>query len=214
MVNDILIVGAGGFGREVFAYAQDVGIEISGFLDQNTGALNDFDLPVNIVGDIQSFQVSSSQKFIIAIGNTNTRRRIALSIEAQGGKLQTLIHPTAYVPTSAIIEDGCILCPFAMVGVSSHLQKNVVLNAYASVGHDAIVGEHSVFSPYSVVNGNVELGEAVFLGSQAVVTPAKKVGLNSKLSAGAIVSRNIPAGSLVAGNPAKGRVMFPIKFDV
>lgn len=162
MEKSTFIIGAGGFGREVFAYARDAGVEISGFLDQNSLALKDFDLPINIVGDIETFEILPSQKFIIAIGDTNVRRHVALFIEARGGELQTLIHPTAYVPNDALIEQGCILCPFAMVGISSHLQKNVVLNTYASVGHDAIIGSHSIFSPYSVVNGHVELGEAVF----------------------------------------------------
>jgi acetyltransferase-like isoleucine patch superfamily enzyme len=67
-----------------------------------------------------------------------------------------------------------------------------------------------VFSPYSVVNGNVQLGESVFLGTHVTITPGIHVGAMSKVSAGAVVTRDVEPGSLVTGNPAKGRVMFSV----
>ena len=67
----------------------------------------------------------------------------------------------------------------------------------------------SAMSPVATVNGECRLGRGVFMGSQAVVAPRVVVGDNAKLSAGAVVSADVPAGSLMVGNPARGRVVFP-----
>lgn len=209
----LIIVGAGGFGREVLTYAQDIGLAVAGFLDDNPQALTPFQLDALHLGSLNAYDFTSQDRVVIALGDPSGRRKLAHSVREKGGQFFTLIHPTAYVARSATLQDGCILCPFAVVGAHAIVGENTAINTYASVGHDATVGKHSVFSPYSVINGNVSLGEAVFLGTHASVTPGKTVGLNSKISAGAVVTRNIEAGSLVTGNPAKGRVMFSTTLD-
>ncbi|WP_104992102.1 acetyltransferase [Deinococcus sp. NW-56] len=212
-MTELLIVGAGGFGREVLTYAQDMELKVSGFLDENAGALQNFGLPVGVIGTLSEHRFAEGERVIVAVGDPLVRRKLARQVVAQGGQLFTLIHPTAYVARNALVEAGCIICPFAMVGAHSHVGWNTAINTYASVGHDARIGAHTVFSPYSVVNGHVTLGEAVFLGTHASVTPGKTVGLNSKISAGSVVSRTVEVGSLVSGNPAKGRVMFATQLD-
>ena len=212
-MTELFIVGAGGFGREVLTYAQDLELPVAGFLDDNAQALQGFDLTVDVVGRLAEQRFTAQQRVIVAVGDPLIRRRLARQVVEQGGQLYTLIHPTAYVARNATLEAGCVVCPFALVGAHAHVGWNTALNTYASVGHDARIGAHSVFSPYSVVNGHVTLGEAVFLGTHASVTPGKSVGLNSKISAGSVVSRTVEAGSLVSGNPAKGRVMFATQLD-
>ena len=100
------------------------------------------------------------------------------------------------------------LAPFTFVGINSIIGDHVTVNAYASVGHDASVGDHCVMSPYSAITGRAVLEEGVFLGTHASVVPCVRVGRHSSIAAGAAVFRDVPAGSLMAGNPAKGRVMY------
>ena len=208
-----LIFGAGGFGREVLAYARDSGLCVAGFVDENGSALERFDLGVGVVGDLDSVPNVSEFSWIVALGSASSRQRAAAALAARGAQFANVIHPTAYVASAARLGPGVIVCPFAMIAAHSQVSFNVAINTYASVGHDAVVGPSSVLSPYATVNGNVILGSAVFLGSGAIVTPGRSIGAHSKISAGAVVTRDVEPGSLVAGNPAKGRVMFAVEND-
>lgn len=204
----ILIVGAGGFGREVANYAQDAGLVVEGFLDDHaTGLVGG----IQVLGRIEDAGTWSSRAgHVIAVGDAVSRQRLAGRVAAAGGQLATVVHPTAYVARDAALGDGVILCPFALVGTNATIGDNVAINTYASVGHDATIGAHCVFSPYSVVNGAVVLEEAVFLGTHATVVPGRRVGRRTKIAAGGFVTRDVGPGFLVSGNPARGREMFPL----
>lgn len=202
----LIIVGAGGFGREVLCWARDAGMTVRGFTDSGAGEPRDDSAPV--LGDLSTVHFDPHDRFVIAVGDTVVRRRLAAQVWARGGRLATVIHPTAYVAATATIGDGAVICPFAMVGVWARLDANVVVNTYASVAHDAELGSHVILSPYATVNGNVRLGEGVFLGTSAVVTPGLDVGAWSKIGAGTVVTRRVPEGTLAIGTPPKTRVMF------
>ncbi len=211
--RELVIVGAGGFGREVLGYAMDIfdaGTpgRVVGFADANPGALNGFDLAVGVLGDLDRIEVYPSTRFVVAVGDPAARRRLAAAVAARGGRLATLVHPTAYLAPGARLGPGCVVCPFALVGTAAAVGTNTAINIYASVGHDATVGQNCVFSPYATANGAVLLGDDVFLGTHATVTPGRRVGRGAKVGAGAVVTREVPAGALAVGNPAKSRVLF------
>lgn len=209
-MRPLAIFGAGGFGREVYAYAIDSGLAVAGFVDDAADPIAGYALPTTVLGGLASIQDVGGYEWIIALGDAGNREAVHRRLRERGARFVSVVHPTAYVATSAVVGEGCVVAPFAMVGAHSTVGANVALNTYASVGHDAVIGDHCVLSPYSAVNGNVTLGSGVFLGSAAIVTPGRWVGRASKVSVGAAVTRDIEAGSLVAGNPAKGRVMFPV----
>ncbi len=209
----LYIVGAGGFGREVFAYLRDleeVGtrLEVVGFLDDNPSALEGRGIDSQVVGRPEDHRDEAGCGYVLAVGDPLQRRALALRCDAVGLEPVRLVHPGAYVARSAVVEPGAVICPFAFVGPDARVEPHAVLNTYASVGHDARVGRCAVLSPYAVVNGNVELGEAVFLGTHATVQPRVRIGRGSKVSAGSVVSRDVLDYSLAAGNPATARVLF------
>jgi sugar O-acyltransferase (sialic acid O-acetyltransferase NeuD family) len=208
-MNALVVVGAGGFGREVFAYAGDLGWPVAGFADDDPRALDGFALPVGVLGPVDAVDITPSTRFVIAVGDPAVRRKLATAVTGRGGVLRTLVHPRAYVASGALLGPGCVVCPFAFVGSGAHLTQNVVVNIHAAVGHDAAVGEHAVLSPYAAVNGHAAIGADAFLGTHATVTPGRRVGAGAKVSAGSVVLRDVPAGALAVGNPARSRVMFP-----
>ena len=210
---DLVIVGAGGFGREVLGYAVDAFAgrprhRVAGFADDNPRALDGFDLAVGVLGRVDDVPISEATSFVIAVGDPAVRRALAAAVEARGGRLSAVVHPTAYLGPGARLGDGCVVCLFAFVGTAATVGANSVINVHASVGHDAVVGANCVVSPYSAISGAVELQDDVFLGTHATVFPRRSVGSGAKVSAGAVVHRDVPAGALAAGNPAKSRVLF------
>ena len=204
----LIIVGAGGFGREVYQYVLDSNLEFKGFIDDNPESLSQHNLSDKLIGSLPSYQIEPEDRFIVAIGDPEIRRKISESFYHRAAQFATVRHPTAYIAPTAKVEQGCIIAPFAFVGPFALLESHVILNTYASVGHDTYVGACSTFSPYSVINGNVRLGREVFLGTHAIVAPGKAVGERAKLAAGAVALHNIAPYSLAVGNPAKARVMF------
>lgn len=212
---DVAIIGAGGFGREVLQYCQDmqdVGWHhrVVGFVDDRSDALKQFDVPVSVLGGLEDLRRIDVRAFIIAVGDPSLRHSIADAVADVSGVLVSLIHPSAYVAPTAHIGSGTLLCPFTMVAANSIVGSNVAINVYASVGHDSRIGEHCVISPYSAVTGDVSLGSESFLGTHCTIAPGTTIGRLSKVSAGSTVTRDAEAGSLLAGNPARGRVIYRV----
>lgn len=158
-----------------------------------------------ILGRTADWQPSPDERFVLAVGNPALRWSLARDLADRGASFETIVHPLAYVASTARIAEGCIIAPFATVGANSSLGEHVLLTYYASVAHDAQVGAASALSPHSVANGGSRLGRATFLGTAAVVNPGVTVGDHAKVAAGSIVYRNVPGRSLASGNPAKAR---------
>lgn len=210
---DLIIVGAGGFGREVLGYAGDAfagrpAHRVAGFVDDDPRALDGFDLAVGVLGGVRDVPISEATRFVIAVGDPAVRRTLAAAVESRGGRLATVVHPSAYIGPGARLGDGCVVCPFAFVGTAATVGANTAINVHVSVGHDVITGANCVLSPYTAISGAVEMEDDVFFGTHATVSPRRRIGRGSKVSAGAVVHRDVPAGSLAVGNPAKSRVLF------
>lgn len=218
MTTAVGIIGAGGFGREILEYVVDAAddggdLEVAGFFDDRSDARQGFGDDYPILGDIDDIEHSRLDSFVIALGDAGVRRAVARRLDAWGKTLSSVTHPTAHVSRSARVGPGAVLCPFTLVGPHAVVGRNLSLNVYGSIGHDSLIGDHCVISPYVAITGTVTLGDACFLGTHATIAPGIEVGAFSKVMAGSFVHRNAPAGSLLAGSPAKGRVMFDTSAD-
>ena len=204
---DILIVGAGGFGREVYLWAKesfpDNQYKIKGFLDDDPKVLNNYNVEIKVIGSINNYEVKKNDRFIIGIGNVEIKKQIVKKLEVKNLQFLTLIHPTAIVANTAKIGQGVIICPFCLVSDNVELDDFVMMNIYSSCGHDAKVGRYCILSPYATINGFGILEDEVFLGTHTTVIPYKKVGYKSKISANSVVMRDVPPKRMVFGVPGK-----------
>jgi sugar O-acyltransferase (sialic acid O-acetyltransferase NeuD family) len=203
----ILIVGAGGFGREVLQWARDAWPEsedrIAGFLSTEPNALEGFDCNHSVLGSPDAYRPAPGDRFLLAIGIPYVRRRVTESLLAHGAEFLTLIHPTAIVSASASIGPGSILCPYSIASDSCRVGPFVIMNYHSSLGHDASAGDFSVLSPYATLGGHAHVEDDVFLGLHASVGPGKTVGARSKVSANSCVLATAPADSIVYGVPGR-----------
>lgn len=207
---DVIVVGAGGFGRELLQYALDArkvdpSLVVKGFLDDDPRSLDGVGqvLGYGILGDTHTYAIQEHDRFVVSLGNPTLRQLLAERLAQRGARFVSIVHPSAWIAPTARVEDGCVVGPFAAVGSFARVEPHVILNLYTAAGHDTRIGACSVLSPYSVVNGGGALGQRVFLGTHATVTPNVRVGDDSKVSAGAVVYREVPSRSLATGNPAK-----------
>jgi sugar O-acyltransferase (sialic acid O-acetyltransferase NeuD family) len=204
---DIIIIGAGGFGREVYLWAKDSfskdQYRIKGFLDDNPRILDNYDTDVGIIGNLNSYEIKNQDRFLFAIGDIDVKKRLIIKMKKRGAKFLTLVHPTAIMANTTKIGEGVIICPFCLVSDNVLLEDFVMMNVYSSCGHDAKVGRYSILSPYATLNGFVILEDEVFLGTHTTVIPYKRVGCKSKISANSVVMRDVATNKIVFGVPGK-----------
>lgn len=203
----ILIVGAGGFGREVLHWARDAWPErdsrIAGFLSADPDILDGHDCGVKVLAHPEQYEPRPGDALLLAIGIPEIRRRVAEGLAARGAEFVTLIHPTAIVSPTAVIGPGTIVCPGAIVSDAARTGRCVLVNYHASLAHDAWAGDHAVLSPYAALAGGARVAEDVFLGIHASVGPGVSIGPRSKVAANSCALHDAPPDSLVHGVPGR-----------
>jgi sugar O-acyltransferase (sialic acid O-acetyltransferase NeuD family) len=210
---DLVIVGAGGFGREVFQWASDWikgrgpagadGYRIKGFLSNSSTDLDGFSMPVPVLGTDDGYPIAEQDRFIIALGVIDVKKRAVARLRSRGARFHTLVHPSAIVAERATLGEGVVICPFAAVLPFATVDDFTMFNIYSSAGHDSKIGKYCVLSPYATLNGFVVLDDDVFLGSHTTVVAGTRVSQGSKASANSAVMRDVPPNTLVVGNPGK-----------
>ena len=205
-MKDLIIVGAGGFGRELLQWVKDINAQtptwnIKGFLDDNDKALDGFECDYNVIGSIKDWKPLDNEVFALAIGNPETKVRVVEIITSKGGNFVDVIHPTASISSFCKTGKGLVMYP------NTRLSPNVVIGDYVTLlsgaGHNAEVGDYSTISSYCDITGGVKLGKKVFFGSHVTVVPERKIGDSVFAAAGSVIMTNIHAGNRVMGNPAK-----------
>jgi sugar O-acyltransferase (sialic acid O-acetyltransferase NeuD family) len=203
----ILIVGAGGFGREVLHWARaawpDAGSLIAGFLSADRDILAGRPDALPILGDPATFTPQPGDAFLLAIGIPGVRRRVAESLSARGAEFLTLVHPTAIIAPTAALGPGTVVCPHAIVSDAAQVGRCVLVNYHASLAHDSVAGDFAVLSPYATLAGGACIGADVFLGLHASVGPGVTVGHCSKVAANSCALADVPPESLVHGVPGR-----------
>lgn len=206
-MKNLIIIGAGGFGREVHAWASqhpDCGRawRIAGFLDDDPSALDGFHHRGAVLAGIADYSVQRDDCFTCAIGDPAVRKKICGALLDRGAEFIRLVHPTAVLGANVRLGQGVVVCPYATLTVDVRLGDFVIVNCHSTVGHDAQIGAWSTLSGHCDVTGQVRVGESVFLGSGARVTPGRSVGAGAVVGAGSVVIRSVREGQKVFGNPA------------
>ena len=203
----IIIVGAGGFGREVLQWARHAWPEhtgrIAGFLSEDPHALDGHAATLPILGSPADFELRPGDGLVLAIGIRGVRRQVAERLAACGARFLTMIHPTAIVADTAVIGPGTVICPYAVVSDAVRLGRFVLVNYHASLGHDASAGDFAVLSPYATLGGGACVANDVFLGLHASVGPGKRLGAGSVVSSNSVALVDVPEGCLVYGVPGR-----------
>ena len=164
MMNRLVILGAGGYGRTVADIAHQLGY--------STIVLDDADSDYPL-SSFQSY-IDSSTLFIPAFGNNAFRMEWCDRITQAGAQLATLIHPTAYVSPTASIAPGTVILPHAIANTDVVIDRGCIINLGAIVDHGCILEEGVHIAPGAIVKGEnrierlskIEAGEVVERGSR------------------------------------------------
>lgn len=104
------------------------------------------------------------------------------------------------------IEDDVFIFPLAMVvngtDRTTLIETGARIGPRAQVGHDVHVGKHCCIGANAILCGFSEIGDFTTLGVGVRVVPFVKVGKNCFIMAGAVVTKDVPDNSVMAGVPA------------
>ena len=153
------------------------------------------------VGDFDPYNNNIEGKWLIAIGNNNSRKRIA---ELLGNDCYiTLIHESAVLDRNINPGKGSQILHNSTIQVGTKIGKHCIINTASSIDHDCVLGDFSFIGPNATLCGGVKIGEGTFIGAGAIVLPYIKIGKNCMIGAGSVVTKNLPDGITAYGNPVK-----------
>lgn len=207
------VYGVSGYGREVMPLAraqlslQRVSLDRLVFVDDNSreSSVNGH----RVVGYKEFCSIDASERFVaIAIANPDIRRSLSERCAEDGIRAWTLIASNVVCLDDAIVGEGAILSPFVMLTSNLRIGRHFHANIYSYVAHDCTLGDFVTFAPAVKCNGNVTIGDHAYIGTGAILRQGKPgqplvIGRDAIVGMGAVVTKNVAAGSTVVGNPAK-----------
>ncbi|MFP3427013.1 acetyltransferase [Pseudoalteromonas sp. SIMBA_162] len=203
-MKDLIIIGGGGFAKEVIWLANDCNRRVKGVLDDSVETHNTQVQGATVLGDIASWVNYKNCEFIVAIGSPRTRQKVLESMLTFGEPdFATLIHPSVRLSNTVSIGEGSIICAGSVLTADINLGKHNILNLNVTVGHECEFADYVTVAPMVAVSGNVKLEYLVEVGTGAVIRQGLELAEGSMLGMGGILTKNIPERTIFAGNPAK-----------
>ena len=212
MTRRLVVIGAGGFGREVLELIEDINdqtrnaYEVVGVLDDGSPDTELLArLGVRHLGPTSTLaDLDPDVGYVIGIGGCAARRAIAEQCRAWGREPFTLVHPTAVIGRRSVeIGEGSIVCANSTITTNIRLGAHAQVNPNVSIGHDSVIGDHVTLTPQVAVAGNVTIHDDVFVGTGARIKPGVTIGRGVLVGAGAVVVNDVEPGLTVAGVPAR-----------
>lgn len=206
-MKEIVIVGAGGFGREVAWLVEEINTlspewRLLGFLDDMAKGSTVEGYP--ILGPIEHVAELGQHVYLTcAIGDSRLRKRLVDRLAESGRRFATLVHPGVMKSAYVSIGEGSTICAGTILTTNISIGKHCLLNLYCKVGHDSTLGDFTSCMPAVNIAGDVIIEQGCYFGLNACIINQKRVGEWSIIGAGAAVVKDIPARSLAVGVPAR-----------
>ena len=215
MVHDIVIIGAGGLGKEVAWLIQNINNQtpswnILGFIEDKISSdlLGTEVYGYKVLGDETWLSKYGKEIYVVcAIGRGSIRKSVYEKVSKYPNViLATLIDPTVKVDRSVNIGVGTIICRNCIVTIDINIGKGVLINTGASIGHDSNVDNYCTFLTNSIAAGHTTFGECCDIGSGSFILQGKNIAANTVLAPLSSVLKDITEPGIYAGNPARRMV--------
>lgn len=206
--RSVVIVGAGGFGREVLDVIEAMNavrpqFDFLGFLDDAPSHLERLAARgVELLGGLDEVDLVDAH-YLVGIGDPATRRGVVERAEARGLRATSVVHPSVTSGARNEVGEGFVACAHASFTTNISMGRHVHLNLSSTVGHDCVLGDFVTVNPGANLSGSVVIGDGVTVGTGAAIIQGVTVGAGTVIGAGAVVTRDLPGGVVAMGCPAR-----------
>lgn len=144
---------------------------------------------------------------ILAIANGNVREKLARRCAEDGVQSWTVRAANVITMDDVTLGEGAALSPFVTLTSNIRIGRHFHANLYSYVEHDCVIGDFVTFAPGVKCNGNIHIHDHAYIGADAVIKQGKPdhplvIGRGAIIGMGAVVTRSVPPGTTVVGNPA------------
>lgn len=207
------IFGASGFGREVMpVLRRQLELTQTGLWD--LVFVDDAPTATNLNGHrVLTYtqwleEPSESRSISLAIANSQVREKLVARCTQDGVRFVETRAANVVSMDDVQIGEGAILCPFVTLTSNIRIGRQFHANIYSYVAHDCVVGDYVTFAPGVQCNGNVVIEDHAYIGTGAILRQGKPgeplvIGRGAVVGMGAVVTKSVPPGITVVGNPAK-----------
>lgn len=216
-MRDLIIVGAGSAARDYLQFVKDINkvsptFNIKGFIaDSGVDIKKLTDGEYDILGTVDGWVPDKDEEFLMGAAEPAAKYVLAGKLKAKGARFATLIHPSAVISEYAEIGEGCIVCPFSIIGANASVGGFVTVDGY--IGHDNYIEDFVTLSTGTRLTGYVSVGSGTFFGAMSCVKPHTRIGGNCFVTIGSTVVQDIPDNSYVKGTPEIRTTQNKRKFD-
>ncbi|MBI4898226.1 MAG: acetyltransferase [Actinobacteria bacterium] len=208
-MRDLVILGAGGYGREVLQVVRDVNRDASswnllGFLDADANLHGGEIKGLPVLGDVDWLQRDRPPAVAVAVGSPAGRWRAVERLASVGhDDHATLVHPAAWLGDDVGLGRGSIVLAGVTASIDITIGAYACLNKNCVIGHDARLGDFVTISPGASISGFVTVGEGADVGANSVIVQGNRLGDWAVLGAGAVMCNDVPADAVAVGVPAR-----------
>lgn len=218
----LLLVGAGGFGREVVEAVRAINEqtpawELLGFLDDGFDAEGRTVDGTPVLGTPRAIDRFPRAQVVVCTGNPGnyfSRKRLVRRLGLPSSRYATLIHPSAIIPASAEVGRGSVLLATVVATAKVRLGAHVAIMPGVVVTHDDVIGDYVTMGAGARLAGGVTIGEGAYIGAGAMVRENLSVGPWALLGMGAVVLANVPGAEVWAGVPARALRTITVPEDI
>jgi len=207
MSGKLIIVGAGGDGRNVAEIVQETSQpwRLLGFLDDDPNKQGAEVNGVPVLGTTSDIHRYEDCHFVVLVGNPKDRyvkKRVVDRLAIRPEQLATIIHPTAIVSKYAEVGRGTVILPLVTVMADAKIGDHVYIASKSNIGHNTTIGDYVFITALVGIAGNAVVEEGSFIGLNASIRDGVTVGKWSSVGMGSAVVSDVPPFHVVGGNPA------------
>jgi sugar O-acyltransferase (sialic acid O-acetyltransferase NeuD family) len=186
---DVVILGAGSHGSDLFHICQDAGIIVRKYLDDNVDHLDACARLAAQPADVG---------YLIGINSPDKR----CEFDYTHHEAAIAIHPTAHIGADFHASPGVVVAAGCTIGHGVTLGRHVHVNQASSLIR-CTVGDYTTIAPGVHIAGDVTIGSGVFVGIGARISNLVAIGDGATIGAGAVVVDDVPPLSTYVGVPAR-----------